>query len=180
MVADSIIEIMNPAVENHESHWEACVASGEVFVFCDLFQDGIRSIGDDPDILLAAFFFFFLLLFLPLSAAFLCCGQVAKGSSPDTFYILCPFDCSQQSLYDNNSPVGLPMSKFSFPASISCFRMRHAHNTHAPSGTSSKSSMYVYTPGTNRMVLGHNLELKQQISVSLFLLFVFQSPNNWN
>lgn len=32
---------------------------------------------------------------------------------------------------------------FSFPASISCFRMRHAHNTHAPSSTSSKYSMYI-------------------------------------
>lgn len=84
MVADSIIEIMNPAVGNHESHWGACVASGEGFVFCDLFQDGI---GDDPDILLAAFFFFF---FSPSFGGLSLPRSSCQGSSPDTFCILCP------------------------------------------------------------------------------------------
>lgn len=59
-------------------------------------------------------------------------------------------------------PLDCRCQCFSFPASISCFRMRHAHNTHAPSGTSSKSSMYIlYTPGANGMVLGHDLESEQ-------------------
>ena len=142
MVADSIIEIMNPVVGNHESHWGAYVASGEGFVFCDLFQDGI---GDDPDIMLAAFFFF---SFFPLLAAFLCCGQVVRGVVWIRSVYSARCDCSQQSLCDNNSPVGPPMSMFSFPASISCFRMRHAHNTHAPSGTSLKSSMYTHRAPT--------------------------------
>lgn len=49
-----------------KSHWGACAAEGEVFVFCDLFQDSIRSIGDDPDILLAGFSFLFFLSFFVL------------------------------------------------------------------------------------------------------------------
>ena len=70
MVAEGIIEIMKPVVGNRASHWGACVASGEVFVFCDLFQDGIRSIGDDPDILLAGFSFLFFFFFFSFSFLF--------------------------------------------------------------------------------------------------------------
>lgn len=176
MVADDIIEIMKPAVGNHESHWGACVASGEIFVFCDLFQDGIRSIGDNPDILLAAFILFYFFLFpLPLSAAFLCSS--CQESSPDTLciLILCLCDCSQQSLYDNNSPVGLPMSMFSFPATISCFRMRHAHNTHAPSGTSSKSNMYIHRAPTG-WFSGTIWNQSKKFPYHCFLSLFFKAP----
>ena len=70
------------------------MASGEVFVFCDLFQDGIEVLATILIFPLAAFFFFYLPLFGGgLSAA-------VEGVSRDAFCIHCSCDCSQQSLYE--------------------------------------------------------------------------------